>query len=274
MRIRTIIHSKVICKLPRRYQLFVERLYFFYCVKNYVENEVRIIRRFCDSRKASLDIGANRGQLTLFLSAVSSHVYCFEPVPWLSEYLKQRFRGCNVSVEDCALGNVNDELLLRIPWIGNERLETRSSLVNDFANDHIRGAKVTRVDKVEIKVRRLDDFRMENVGFMKVDVEGYEVQVLEGAIDTIERCRPNMLIEIEQRDHPEKDVKDVFRCILDMGYSGYFVHKGKLMGIGEFDVMKMQCPSKTNGGDYVSNFLFLNRSVLQHGAGSMYGGSR
>lgn len=257
MSIRKIIHSVIISKLPRRCQFFIERFYYYYFVKNYVENEVCIIRKYCDGRKHSLDIGANRGQLTLFLSRASSHVYCFEPVPWLSIYLKQRFQGLNVTIEECALGSVNDELYLQIPSIGNEVFETRSSLLNDFHDDRIHGKKVTKVEKVKVKVRRLDDLHIENIGFIKMDVEGYELEVLEGGRNTIKRCRPNMLIEIEQRHHGEKDVRDIFCQVLDMGYTGYFMHNKKLVDIERFDARTMQNPVNEKSGDYVSNFLFL-----------------
>jgi hypothetical protein len=47
-------------------------------------------------------------------------------------------------------------------------------------------------------MRRLDDFAFDEVDFIKVDVEGFELQVLEGARETLARCRP--IVIVEQKD--------------------------------------------------------------------------
>ena len=44
-------------------------------------------------------------------------------------------------------------------------------------------------------MNRLDDFELKNVDFIKVDVEGYEYFVISGAIETITRCRPVIIVE-------------------------------------------------------------------------------
>jgi FkbM family methyltransferase len=264
MRIRRLMRENVISKLPPKWKNIAERWYY-YRVMDYVKNDVRIIKKLSSPEKISLDIGANQGQLTLFLCKYSSHVYCFEPIRILSDYLIHRFRGCNVSVEDCALGSDNAELYLSIPIIRNRKIETRGSLVMNFENEYILGELVEEVERVKIRVRKLDDFCFNDVGFIKIDVEGYEMQVLEGGRATIERCRPNMLIEIEQRFHKETQLIDIFRYILDMGYSGYFLYKNKLMDIEQFDGKKMQHPDNERSSNYVSNFIFLNPSLIDSG---------
>ena len=60
----------------------------------------------------------------------------------------------------------------------------------------------------------LDGFQLERVDFIKLDVEGFEAKVLEGAANTIERCRPIMYIE---NDRAEKSAELIQR-LFDMGY--------------------------------------------------------
>lgn len=256
MGIRRMIRSDLIEKLPNKYQFFIERLYTYHCVRNYVETDVRIMKQLCNPHKNALDVGANQGVFTLFLCKFSSYVYCFEPVPRLGEYLKNRFHGCNVSVENCALGNFNGELYLNIPCVESGKLETRSSLAIDFENEYILGEKVTDVEKIKVNVRRLDDFHINNVGFIKLDVEGFEFQVLEGGKETIKQNMPNMLIEIEKRHHKKDNIYDIFQYIIDLGYFGYFICNKKLRKSEEFDVMKMQNHTNEKSKDYINNFIF------------------
>ena len=51
-------------------------------------------------------------------------------------------------------------------------------------------------------VKRLDDQHLDNVGLIKIDVEGHELAVLHGAADTLTRNRPAVVVEAEERHHP------------------------------------------------------------------------
>jgi FkbM family methyltransferase len=261
MRLRTTIRAKVLSRFPARWRLPIERFYDYHCSGDYVKSDVRAIRRLCSRDKASLDIGANKGQLTLFLVEYSSHVHCFEPVPQLSEYLRRRFQGCNVSVENCALGNITGDLPLKIPFIQSHRVDTRSSLVKDFCDERILGEEITNIQQIMVGVKRLDDLMLTNIGFIKIDVEGYEAEVLAGARETILSCQPNMLIEIEQRHCVNRDIDDTIKYVLEMGYFGYFMHNGIIRDIQYFDVKKMQNPLFEGSRNYVNNFMF-SRSPL------------
>ena len=186
MSLKKTIRTHFVAKLPQRLQLSIERFYLYhYYGDNYVGTEVKIMKKLCNLGKQSLDIGANMGVITLYLSKYSSHVYCFEPLPGLAEYLKHKFQGCNVSVENCALGNSNDRMSINLPSTGNSRFESRASLVHTYEDEYILGNKVTDVEKIEVSVKRLDDYQFDNIGFIKIDVEGYEFQVLLGGEKTI-----------------------------------------------------------------------------------------
>jgi hypothetical protein len=57
-------------------------------------------------------------------------------------------------------------------------------------------------------MRRLDDYRLEDLDLLKVDVEGYERRVLQGAHDTLRRCRP--VVIVEQKDFASRYGEDRF----------------------------------------------------------------
>lgn len=263
MRLRTAIRTHIISRLPPQWRFPIERFYDYYCAKDYVKSDVDLIKKLCYQDKASIDIGANKGQLTLFLLRYSSHVYCFEPVPILNEYLRQRFHKCNnITIEECAIGNINGELTLRIPVIGSEKILTRSSLIKDFNQDKIFGERISKIEQILVPVKKLDDLNLDNIGFIKIDVEGFESQVLEGGWSTIHKCRPNMLIEIEQRHCIGSNMNDIIQNILQIGYHGYFMYNNKLCDIKKFNLQKMQNPFYENSKHYVNNFAFSHAPLL------------
>ena len=61
---------------------------------------------------------------------------------------------------------------------------------------------------MSVPIRTLDQFELQDVGFVKIDVEGFEFSTLQGARATLERWRPNLLIEI---DAPTQSAEDFSR---------------------------------------------------------------
>jgi hypothetical protein len=120
---------------------------------------------------------------------------------------------------------------------------------------------------IDVPMDRLDNVYGGQAGFIKIDVEGHQQAVLDGAIDTIRRCRPRMLVEVEERLSPGglKRAKAYFGTL---GYSGYFVCKGRLVPIDRFSIEEYQQPSnlpeltaplteRQRFGRYLYNFIFL-----------------
>jgi hypothetical protein len=112
-----------------------------------------------------------------------------------------------------------------------------------------------------VQLRRLDDLChavARRVSFIKIDVEGHELQVLGGAAETLRRHRPNLLIEIEQR-HSPVPIAQTFDHVLSAGYRGEFLGAdGEVIPLSEFDPLKHQVPQpqRPAGQLYVSNFIF------------------
>ena len=114
---------------------------------------------------------------------------------------------------------------------------------------------------------RLDAVYKGRVGFIKIDVEGHEQAVLDGAVQTIRRCRPRLLVEVDDRLSPGGLARA--RAYFDrLGYTGHFVRQGKLEPIGAFSIDEMQRPdrlpdltapltARKRFGSYIYNFIFL-----------------
>lgn len=257
MRLLRTIRENIVDKLPTDYRLIIERAYYYYPLRH----ELTIMKRLCNQNKISMDIGANKGHFALFLAKYTSFVHCFEPLPVMQDFLNTRFRRTNIRIHDCALGNCEQELDLYIPSVKEQKYETRSSLIKEVSDNNVMGEKVTEIQTIKVKVKKLDSFKIDNLGFMKIDVEGYELQVLDGAKETIQHNRPNLFIEIEQRHHKHESISHIFQEIIDFGYHGYFIYNNKIKSISDFDVERMQNCISEGTINYINNFIFTNDNI-------------
>jgi hypothetical protein len=97
-------------------------------------------------------------------------------------------------------------------------------------------------DVVAVEKARLDDTLgadVARVRFLKVDVEGHEDALLEGAERTLTEARPLILIEVEQR-HRDAPVSQTFDRLFALGYTGFAVRKSSLVSLDDFDLQRDQ----------------------------------
>ena len=256
MTIRRFLKRTLLDRLPNKHRLFAERLN----ARVYMRHEPNLLKTLCDRHRDSIDVGANQGEYALFLTQYSRRVYCFEPVAEMCEVLRHRFRGCDVTVECCALGEDSGESELAIPYADSGPLFTRSTFsVSGERHEQQRGNSFRRR---RVPVRRLDDWKLTNVGFIKIDVEGFELHVLKGALQTIQCNRPTLFMEIEQRFHQSVRINEVCNWIASLGYHPYFVQRGRLGDIRHFDADR--CQQDVDSPNYVSNFLFVPSGSHAH----------
>ncbi len=173
-------------------------------------------------------------------------VISFEPIPWMAKRLARKF-GAGVTVREMALSSVDGTALLHIPILDGAPVTALSSL---------RADKSAQGRDITVRTARLDDVYDGQVGLIKIDVEGHEEAVLDGAKQTIARCRPRFLIEMEERHAPGVRNR-VAAFFADLGYAGFFLQSGTIRPIAVFDEETMQDPLRIEGGAYINNFIFL-----------------
>ena len=138
--------------------------------------------------KLVLDIGANIGAIAQALEFSGFTVESFEPQPEVFELLRQNVKG---KCHNLALAQQSGVTVM--PKLRYDESYNFGGVVLGTAS-RSNGA---------IKVEKLDSFGYDNVGLMKIDVEGFEEQVLRGAVDTINRCSPILYLEddrVEKRE--------------------------------------------------------------------------
>lgn len=214
----------------------------------YPDPELRYLSKLCSPVKISIDVGASLGLYTSHLLTCSRAVWAFEPRKTAASELKRVFSDSPVQVCPLALSDMDDELTMVIcdSDLGRSTLEQANPIA---------GTRET------VTTRRLDSFDLSGVGFIKIDVEGHEEAVLHGGIETIQRNRPNILIEIEERHKPHATER-IPRMLEDIGYSGWFLHESKWYPISTFDASQYQ---REGESPYINNFVFLpfkNKNLL------------
>src|SRR6476646_4511063 len=226
----------------------------------YGEVELHLLEFLCRRDADAIDVGANAGSYVHYMRSHARPVVAFEPMPMLATALRRKFpRG--VTVQEMALSDHKGSIELRMPVVDGV-VVTGCATVSDNAS-----ATYPDYQGVDVPMERLDDVYSGNCGFIKIDVEGFQQAVLDGAVETIKRCQPRMLVEFEERLSPGGIGRG--RAFFDkLGYRGLFVHQGQLKPIDRFSVQTMQdqsnLPSLTASlterqrfSRYIYNFIFL-----------------
>ncbi len=234
---------------------FWQRKYRFLQGLGRAHPEMPLVCSLCDPDRVSLDIGADVGEFAIAMLESSRSVIAFEPRPAQAGSLRAMFEavGAAVRVEAVALSDEPGVATMRVV----DSDPGRSTIDSDNA---LKDADGRRVSVIEVPVVRLDDLHLDNIGFIKIDVEGHELAVLRGAADTLKRNRPTLLIEAEERHHP-RAVAAITDFLDGLGYTGYFELNGICRPLKEFDPAEHQNSANIDGwathGIYVNNFAFL-----------------
>jgi len=183
------------------------------------EFEVHITRFFLPHIHTFLDVGANIGLYCLVAAKEcpdTAQVYAFEPQPECCDTLRQTVYLNNweerLFVHQLGIGDQAGELELHLSGTG-------SSFDNSF-NDNITLPTISvAVDTLDNQAQQL---KLKKVDFIKIDVEGFEQQVLEGAAKTIERDQPVLFIEIADglrgRQYRNPNYARTLRWLAEYGY--------------------------------------------------------
>lgn len=137
---------------------------------------------YIKQNRVALDIGANVGLWSRDLVKRFDAVIAFEPVAMFRECLTRNVFAKNLEIRDIALGD-QEGMIKMIITKGNTG---HTHVDPDSSNGD---TQITRLDSLELPI----------VDYIKIDCEGFEYRVLQGAEQTIKRCQP--IVVIEQKPH-------------------------------------------------------------------------
>jgi FkbM family methyltransferase len=217
--------------------------------KHWSEIEEDLLPLVVDKARTAVDVGANVGSYTVILAKLALRVYAFEPDVELASLLR-RAAPKNVHVSEDALSERKGTGEFHVPLLNGHRAVALGSLVMTSGPDYeVRTVRTTTLAAV------LAD---EDVGFIKIDVEGHELQVLLGGRELIVRCRPVILVEANTPDSLAK-LADFFETL---SYNGLFVRSGKTRALTEFtpemqDLKLLEPSVPRREMQYLNNFFFF-----------------
>jgi FkbM family methyltransferase len=195
--------------------------------KNY-ETDLWHIPAYCNREAAVIDVGANMGIFSRWMAKHASHVHSFECNPNLFTYLDSFLPG-NTTLHKYALSSTPGKQTLRFDP-ANTGIGTieQSNLLD-------RNPGIKTVTGVDVNVRRLDDFELGPVSFIKIDVEGHELEVLKGSGKLLSKYKPTLLIEIVD-DHCPGNLDAVPKWLEQFGYKAFILNAtGKLVPVQQLE---------------------------------------
>ena len=220
--------------------------------KKRYEEELLFLDKIVDKNLESVDVGVYRGVYTFQLAKLSKHVHSFEPNPLIFPYLNKNLKKIvkNITLYNTALSDVKTVTDLKISkrfnTIIKKNYEERYEL--GTATIHKNNLLINKeFITCKVKTERLDDLlSSKNIGFIKIDVEGHEKNVLMGSENLIKKSKPILLVEIEER-HSKEKVEDTINFINNLGYKSYFCDKFNLTSTTKLKDFKLK-----------NNYIFLS----------------
>jgi FkbM family methyltransferase len=215
-----------------------------------VEPELPLLPALSRKDAVALDIGANEGFFAHHLLPHAQGVIAFEPLPQMLARLRERYAGKMV-IHGVILSDQEGQGELKYPAGGYMSATIAESNLAALESGRV-------IETVVSPMRTLDSFKLTNVGFVKIDVEGHEEAVLHGGAETLKREKPNLMIEIEER-HAPGSLARVSAFLHDLGYSGFYLDGKQIMPVAQFNPLSDQVIQNGKAGKYINNFLFFPR---------------
>ena len=131
--------------------------------------------------KNCIDVGSHVGFWSKDFTNLFTHTFAFDPIPNVRECYLKNVTNSNYTLYPYGLGK--EEKKIKVLY---DPKETGNTHASDNGN-------------LEIEVKTIDGFNLPNIDYIKIDAEGYEIEVVEGAKELIERCKPFIHIEAKKK---------------------------------------------------------------------------
>jgi len=219
----------------------IEILNFF----DYEKKDYAMVEKLINKDDNFFDIGANIGwySINIGVARKNAKIFCFEPIPKTYKYLLNNIKLNslnNIIAYNYGLSNQQGEFTFYYYQEGSGN----ASSVNLTGREDIK--------KVKCKVRTLDGYTTETglqVDFIKCDVEGAELLVFQGGLETIKRDLPIVFSEILRKWSAKFNYNPnlIFKMFREIGYQAFTAENELLIRFEKMDELTVE-----------TNFFFLH----------------
>jgi FkbM family methyltransferase len=173
---------------------------------------VTFVKHFINPNKNIIDLGANIGTHSIIYSNYTNGtVYSFEPQKTVFDILNKNveLNNCkNIVTYNFGGSNINKNFFMNACY---ENKDNQGAFKIDETLDSTNG--------LEIECRIIDELNIENIGYIKIDVEGHEYEALLGIKKILSRDHPTIMIEIHN-SCPTKNL--TFKLLEELGYKQHY----------------------------------------------------
>lgn len=207
------IHGNTLQVIPDDEGLSTELLVF----GSHEPDTTKFVSEYIKKNMVCLDIGANIGYYSTLYSKIvgdGGKVISVEPSPLNFKYLKQnleRQNKTNYLLFNCACGNTEGTVNFQLDIRANKCKVVENEIKIDTASNIIQ-VPLRRIDDV------IKDCSINKLDFLKIDVEGYEWNTLQGARSSIQKFKPSIQIEIHFKRIGVKTTHQILEFLKNEGY--------------------------------------------------------
>ena len=222
------------------------------------EVEEAIVPIFLSQTTECIDVGANYGRYTVLMSLFSQQVHSFEPSPQCINSLENLCLP-NVSIYPQALSSSEGVGEYFAPIKEGSYFSSHGSLEQSVLTTYC------DVDTIEIHKSTLDSLSSRKISFVKIDVEGHEMEVLAGGQKLISEQKPVFMVEVEER-HSKGSLEKIKDFFEKLDYQGFYISGKKVFSfdlfVAEFqNPQELERPVPRREMSYVNNFIFIPSSI-------------
>jgi len=190
--------------LPNKLLNNIKRQHYFRVLKSFkleAEPDLLVIEEFVSEGDLVIDIGANIGIYTKYLSnfvGTTGKVISIEPIPVTHSFLNnniEKLKLLNVETYNVAITEKKFTSQMFIPSGTSGENYFRAKFLN--AEDNIDEMNLKAIEVKCVPLDMLVNSIGRSISFIKIDVEGFEMSVLNGAKKTLEYNKPSLLVEID-----------------------------------------------------------------------------
>jgi FkbM family methyltransferase len=178
-----------------------------------------IFDKYITKESVVIECGCHIGTHTLKMASLCDKLYGFEPMPETYDVLNKNIQLNSIHNATIYKQGVADKPgRTRFSWIPHDN-PGGSGLEN---NPMGKPTWIEGTNKViDVELTTIDALNLEKLDFMKIDVEGYESLAIAGGFNTIQKCKPVIVMEVWKNHFGGVDInytQDLFKNLIDIGY--------------------------------------------------------